>query len=183
MRSRFVRAALLAALLCAGSAAAAEKPALDHVFLIILENHDYDDAFNAELTPFLHRLAQDQGLETQYYGVSHPSLPNYIAMISGDTFGVTDDAPSCFASDLGPSQSCRHVEGETFEGKFDCLCHGIATRSEQVTLGNFRDEPAPFLNHVQGCMLGRDDMGQKRLSQGGLCIRQIGLPEGTPLCH
>ncbi|HMK90158.1 MAG TPA: alkaline phosphatase family protein [Methylocystis sp.] len=94
-------------------APASQKPAFDHVYVIVLENHDFDDAFSAERTPFLERLAREQGLATQYYGVAHPSLPNYLALIGGDVFGVADDAPSCFASDLTPVQPCHHIEGDS----------------------------------------------------------------------
>lgn len=116
----FLKRALLRALFwlapaltgCAG-AFAAEAGRFDHVYVIVLENHDFDDAFSEERTPFLYRLAHEQGLATRYFAVTHPSLPNYLAMISGDEHGVSDDAPSCFASDLVPAQSCRHVQGDT----------------------------------------------------------------------
>jgi phosphatidylinositol-3-phosphatase len=104
---------LAPALTACAAASAAEPARFDHVYVIILENHDFDDAFSTERTPFLYRLAREQGLATQYFGVTHPSLPNYLAMISGDEYGVGDDAPSCFASDLAPMQSCHHVEGDT----------------------------------------------------------------------
>lgn len=116
----FLDRALLRALLwfapalmpCVG-AHAGEAARFDHIYVIVLENHDFDDAFDEERTAFLNRLAHEQGLATQYFGVTHPSLPNYLAMISGDDHGVNDDAPSCFASDLGPAQSCRHIQGDS----------------------------------------------------------------------
>ena len=66
----------------------------DHVYLIVLENHDFDDALNGDLSPFLVELSRDQGLATHYSGVTHPSLPNYLAMIGGDAFGVRDRKPT-----------------------------------------------------------------------------------------
>lgn len=46
--------------------------------------------------PYYNRLAQEYTLLTQYYAIRHPSLPNYIALIGGDTFGITRDCTDCF---------------------------------------------------------------------------------------
>jgi phospholipase C len=46
--------------------------------------------------PFFNQLAQDDVLLTRYYAVRHPSLPNYIALIGGDTFGIDRDCIDCF---------------------------------------------------------------------------------------
>jgi phospholipase C len=48
--------------------------------------------------PVFNRLASQYTLLTHYYAVSHPSLPNYIAMIGGDTHGITSDCTDCFIS-------------------------------------------------------------------------------------
>lgn len=84
---------------------------LDRVFVIMMENHGFDEAIGQTdpgdssgvtlLTPFTTRMAQSHGLATYYFGVTHPSLPNYLAAIAGDTFGVQSDADSCFAPDHG----------------------------------------------------------------------------------
>jgi hypothetical protein len=87
--------------------------AFDHVYVIVLENHDFDEALYSGASPFLLNLSRTQGLATSYRGVTHPSLPNYIAMIGGDDFGVRDDAPSCFASDLQPMQPCHRLAGDS----------------------------------------------------------------------
>jgi hypothetical protein len=91
----------------------ATAEAFDHVYVIVLENHDLEGALYSGASPFLLGLSRTQGLATRYRGVTHPSLPNYIAMIGGDDFGVRDDAPSCFASDLQPVQQCHRLAGES----------------------------------------------------------------------
>ena len=48
--------------------------------------------------PLFNRLAQEYTLLTQYYAVRHPSLPNYIALIGGDTFGIHSDCNDCFVN-------------------------------------------------------------------------------------
>lgn len=85
----------------------------EHVYVIVLENHGFEDALYNGSSPFLLGLSRTQGLATHYFGVTHPSLPNYLAMIAGDEFGVRDDDPSCFASDLRPGQSCHRLGGDS----------------------------------------------------------------------
>jgi hypothetical protein len=85
---------------------------LDHVYIIVLENHGFDDALYGP-SPFLFKLTRTQGVATFYFGVTHPSLPNYLAMVAGDDFGVRDNDPSCFASDLQKGQKCQHMAGDT----------------------------------------------------------------------
>ncbi|MBB4198105.1 hypothetical protein CCR94_20665 [Rhodoblastus sphagnicola] len=108
---------LLALLVVPRGAMAEPARRLDHVFVLVLENHGFDDAFLNGPTPFLRELAASGGLATNYFGVAHPSLPNYLALIGGDTFGVRDDRPSCFASDLTPGAACNRVEGESLVGQ------------------------------------------------------------------
>jgi hypothetical protein len=96
----------------AGAADRSSK-SFDQVYVIVLENHGFDDALYNGPSPFLRGLSQTQGLAVYYLGVTHPSLPNYLAMISGDEFGVRDDDPSCFASDLRPRQACHRLAGDS----------------------------------------------------------------------
>ncbi len=58
------------------------------IFIIVLENTNYDQALRQ---PFLGRLASMGVLFTDYHGVTHPSYPNYLAMVAGSSLGVTND--------------------------------------------------------------------------------------------
>ncbi len=71
------------------------------VFVIVLENREYGQVIGASGAPYLNRLARRGALATRYYAISHPSLPNYLAMIGGSTFGIRSDCTQCSAS--GPS--------------------------------------------------------------------------------
>ena len=63
-----------------------------HIFLIMMENHDASQIFgNTVDAPYLNQLANSYGVATRYFGVTHPSLPNYLAAISGSFQGVFDD--------------------------------------------------------------------------------------------
>jgi hypothetical protein len=72
-------------MLAVPAVAGAAQPAIGHVFVIVLENKDYDQSFGPQAkSPQLGQVLPSQGvLLTQYYGIAHNSLPNYIAMVSG----------------------------------------------------------------------------------------------------
>jgi len=63
-------------------------PTLPHVFVIVMENRSYSQAMAGGYTA---QLAAQYGAATNYHGVSHPSLPNYLALTSGNTYGISDD--------------------------------------------------------------------------------------------
>lgn len=62
-----------------------------HVVWIWMENHSYDQIVGNPSARYLNSLANACGLATNYHGVAHPSLPNYIAATSGSTQGIHDD--------------------------------------------------------------------------------------------
>jgi hypothetical protein len=62
-----------------------------HVIWIVMENHAYSQVIGSSSAPYENQLSAQCGLATNYKATTHPSLPNYIAMTSGDTQGVTDD--------------------------------------------------------------------------------------------
>lgn len=64
-----------------------------HVVWVVMENHSYDQIIgNTSSAPYINSLAQQYGSATNMQAESHPSLPNYIAMTSGSTQGITDDS-------------------------------------------------------------------------------------------
>ncbi len=62
-----------------------------HVFVIMMENTSYTSLIGNPNAPFINSAAATYGLATNYYGVFHPSQPNYIAATSGSTNGVNSD--------------------------------------------------------------------------------------------
>ncbi|ULH15669.1 alkaline phosphatase family protein [Deinococcus sp. KNUC1210] len=75
------------------AALAAPAPTLQHVFVFVLENHSLKSVIGNPNLPTLNRLASTYGYAANYTGVVHPSLPNYVAMIAGDTMGMAGDNP------------------------------------------------------------------------------------------
>jgi len=62
-----------------------------HVVLIVLENHELGSIVGSADAPYFNSLVKRYGLAANYTGVAHPSEPNYLALFSGSTQGVTDD--------------------------------------------------------------------------------------------
>lgn len=62
---------------------------LKHVFLIVMENKPAKEALSG---PFTASLAATYGLADNYHAITHPSVPNYLALTSGSTWGIADDS-------------------------------------------------------------------------------------------
>ncbi len=83
------------ALIPGAGGAAAPVPNLKHIVVIVFENKESYDVLGNSRAPTFNRLAADYAQLDSYYGVSHPSLANYLALISGSTHGVTKNCTSC----------------------------------------------------------------------------------------
>jgi len=68
-------------------------PHLDHVVVIMMENHGYNQILHNPNAPFTNAYARTANLATNYYAVAHPSLTNYLEVAGGSNFGVLDDNP------------------------------------------------------------------------------------------
>ncbi|HKO29103.1 MAG TPA: alkaline phosphatase family protein [Solirubrobacteraceae bacterium] len=105
-------AALFAALLVLPTGCASESHALPiqtrpspvaratagppaHIAVIVMENEEYGDIIGSRSAPYITSLARRYGLATQMYAITHPSLPNYLALTGGSTFGISDDCTDC----------------------------------------------------------------------------------------
>lgn len=69
----------------------------DRVLIIVLENQNFD---SARKDPFLARLAQQGTNFTNFHAISHPSYPNYLAMVAGSSFGTQGDGQINFPDDV-----------------------------------------------------------------------------------
>jgi phosphatidylinositol-3-phosphatase len=62
-------------------------PHLDHVFLIMMENHGYTEILHNPNARFINQYATTANLATNYFAVAHPSLTNYLEVVGGSNFG------------------------------------------------------------------------------------------------
>src|SRR5579872_6391144 len=98
MFKRVFLAFCLAAVLAIPSSVARQAhaaPAFSHIYEIMMENTNYEDIIgNTADAPYINYLANTYSFAANYYGVTHPSEPNYVASIAGDFFGLHADDPT-----------------------------------------------------------------------------------------
>ena len=68
-------------------------PRYKHIFTIVEENRSFGQIIGNSNAPQINQLANTYGLATASFGTSHPSEPNYVAMVGGNDFGIKDDGP------------------------------------------------------------------------------------------
>lgn len=138
---------LVAALMWFGACAATADetmPRYEHIFVIIEENHSFDEVIGNPAAPYINRLAKEYGLASEFFAEVHPSEGNYVAMLGGDSFGIhDDDAFWCKPGDH--ERACPHADAS------DYVAHTVTARSliDQLNekglawKGYFQDIPAP----------------------------------------
>jgi acid phosphatase len=72
------------------TAAQAVAPKVTKLLVFVEENHSMTQMRDG--MPYTFGLAKKYGYATRYFAMTHPSLPNYIAMAGGRTYGISDDA-------------------------------------------------------------------------------------------
>ncbi len=128
-----------------------------HVYVIVMENKAYSQIIgNTSEAPYINSLAGKYALATNYFAIRHPSLPNYLALWSGSTQGVTDDhtynfsSGSTLADQLENAGKSWHVAAQNV--KLPCFTGSTATGGEDGTSGGYarRHEPAISWTSVSG---------------------------------
>ena len=136
IRPRLALLALVFTFVLAPSASGARpEPAADsRVFLIVLENHELDEVFGSAEAPFLNELTQHAAWASRYYAVAHPSLPNYLALLGGSTFGIAENCIACQARDpnLALQLSRAGVSWRAYMGDMPRPCFTAAESGDYV---------------------------------------------------
>jgi phosphatidylinositol-3-phosphatase len=86
---------LCAVLACPAAGAVAPIPRFDHVVVLVFENKGSPSVLGNRAAPTFNTYARLHASLTGYYAVTHPSLPNYLALVSGSTHGVTTNCTNC----------------------------------------------------------------------------------------
>lgn len=143
---RYYAYALFAVLL-AHPALAADLPRPDHVVVVIEENRGYSQIMDMRHTlSYIHDLARRGALFTQSYAITHPSQPNYLALFSGSTQGVTRN-------------SCPHrFDGDNLASSLDDAGFSFASYSESLPVagslacwaGHYQRKHNPAANWQEG---------------------------------
>ena len=94
--------------------------------MIVLENRSYSQVVGSG---YIADLVAKYGLATNYHGITHPSLPNYLAMTSGSTWGVADDGwHSLPAGGLGKQLTDAGIEWRAYMEGMSHGCYGYGNR-------------------------------------------------------
>ncbi|HEY5051337.1 MAG TPA: alkaline phosphatase family protein [Acidothermaceae bacterium] len=132
----------------AGSASAASVPRPAHVVVVLMENHAYGQIIGSTSAPYLNSLAYAGASFTNAHGVTHPSQPNYLALFSGSTQGVTSDScPHTFpagnlASELVAAKLGFKAYSESLPAAGSMVCTSGSYARKHAPWTNFTDVPA-----------------------------------------
>lgn len=106
----------------AAPAPAGGRPHPAHIVVVVEENRAYSDIIGNPAAPYLNALARSGASFTHYVAVRHPSQPNYVALFSGSTHGLTDD--SCPHTFAGPNLATQLIAAHRgFRGYSESLPH------------------------------------------------------------
>jgi len=141
--------ACLGTLSCGGvshtSTPAPPVPALDHVFLVVLENHGFGEVIGNPAMPYLNSLANANGLATAYFANAHPSIPNYFMLTTGNVETFDDN----FAGTITDDNLVRALTGagKTWKAYIQSL---PSTGYTGPSVGTYlkRHNPFSFLSDV-----------------------------------
>ena len=118
------------------------------VWIIVLENTDYERVVHGPDDPYLHSLIDGDGLAEAYTGIGRPSQPNYLALFSGSTQGVGDnddhdiDAPT-IADQL---EVAGRTWGEYAENVPSGCFLGSSSKGGRDGAGEYRRKHAPAIS-------------------------------------
>jgi len=130
-------------------------PQYDHVVVVIEENHAYHEIIGSANAPYINELAKGGVLFSNAHGIGHPSQPNYLALFSGSTQGVTSD--ECLEGktpfktpNLGEALIDKHL---TFKGYAETMPKAgflaCTWLSSGITIGHlYARKHAPWVNWV-----------------------------------
>jgi hypothetical protein len=130
-------------------------PHLDHVFLIMMENHGYQQVINNPNEPYLNSLISNHqvNLATNYFAVGHPSLTNYLEVVGGSNFGVrSDNAPNWGSTSCTPNivSGIVNADGTPPSGTADngtiCPISGSGTDAETPAIDTWNEIAGPFVS-------------------------------------
>jgi hypothetical protein len=137
---------------------------LDHVFVIMMENHGYQQILNNPNEPYLNSLIANRkvNVATNYFAVGHPSLTNYLEIIGGSNFGIrSDNAPSWHDTTCVPNLATGIVNADNNAGQTTipvdtgtvCPIAGVGQDAETPAVDNWNEVTLPqfpYLGDIDG---------------------------------
>lgn len=112
-----------------------------HIAVIVLENKEYSDVIGSPQAPYVNRLASRSALARNLYAITHPSLPNYLALTGGSTFGIDSDCTGCSVSETSLVDQLGRA-GLSWKAYMEGIPHGCFTGAE--SRGDYAKKHDPF---------------------------------------
>src|SRR3954471_17179147 len=141
LRSACAALAALAVAGCASSETTHAAPSRSHVVVVMMENKERGSVIGSRSAPYVNRLARRYATPRNYFGVAHPSLPNYLALLGGSTFGVHSDCTDC---NQGATNLVDQLEGAgvSWKGYMEGMPRACFTGASS---GRYAKKHNPFL--------------------------------------
>ncbi len=141
MKTLLAAAVAAVVLLPGASAAPAAVPSFSHVVVIVFENKDVGEIVGNRDAPTFNGLARRGASLANYSAVAHPSLPNYIALVSGSTQGITSDCTDCLVGGTSLAETLTRA-GRTWKAYAEGLPRPGFTGAAD---GDYVKKHVPFL--------------------------------------
>jgi len=137
-------AATAHALLAAEGPVPGGIPHLDHVFVIMMENHSYSQILNNPNAPYINELASVANTATNYFAIAHPSSTNYLEVVGGSNFGVlTDNYPDWHSTSCTPNLISKMVSTDNPASPNICPIVGTGTEAPIVAVDTTNETTGP----------------------------------------
>lgn len=116
-----------------------------HIAVIVMENKEYGDIIGSRSAPFINALAKHYALASGMYAISHPSLPNYLALTGGSTFGISSDCTDCSvgATSLVDQLDAAHISWRAYMEGLPRPCFSGASS------GDYAKKHDPFIYYTR----------------------------------
>jgi hypothetical protein len=141
VRVAFAAAALALVAIPGAARGAAIVPPFRHVVVIVFENKERASVLGRPTAPTFNRMAAKYASLGRYYAVTHPSLPNYLVLVSGSTQGITTDCTRCLAGGRSLADTLG-AAGRTWKAYAEGLPHAGFTGP---AAGAYAKKHVPFL--------------------------------------
>jgi phosphatidylinositol-3-phosphatase len=159
------------AIFLAGPALAAEGPVpegvphLDHIFVIMMENHGYSQILNNPNAPFINAYMKEANVGTNYFAIAHPSLTNYLEVVGGSNFGIhTDNYPDWHNATCTPNLASGITATDNPPSPLICPISGTGIDAETPALDFSNETQGPpgdvNIDGVQSIKAATDTVGK-----------------------
>jgi acid phosphatase len=136
-----------------------ESAPFGHVVIVVEENANYSSVVGDTASmPYLNSLIDSYGLATQYYSNTHPSIGNYMMLVTGQVLTNDDsETPDSFPVSVNNVVRELAAGGKTWKAYAEDLPSVGYTGGDT---GNYavRHVPLAYLTDVQDTAAGRDTL-------------------------